>query len=280
LPKSNDKISVIIPTFNREKTLALAIRSVLEQTYPMFEVLVCDDGSTDNSENIVLAFNDPKVKWIPGQPSGRPAVPRNRGIKLSSGDWIAFLDSDDSWHAEKIEKQLQLSIERNCSAVCSNAYRLVKGLENQLYFKQVDSVITFEELAFTNKIICSSALIHRSIIKKIGFFPEESNFRAIEDYYFWLKVATYTNWGYCQDGLVNYKDDPENSIRSEGRSEKEQIVTVLEGYLQWNNVQYSKEYIIAKKAMSKLIQKKQFDFKIVLKYLCKSSIKFWRSFRK
>jgi teichuronic acid biosynthesis glycosyltransferase TuaG len=267
LPKSNDKISVIIPTFNREETLTLAIRSALEQTYPVLEVLVCDDGSTDNSEKIVKSFNDPKVKWIPGQHFGRPAIPRNRGIKLSTGDWIAFLDSDDSWNAEKIEKQLQISIENNLSAVCSNAIRLMDGLENQLYLNKVSKIINFDDLVLENKIICSSALIHRSIIKKIGFFPEESNFRAIEDYSYWLKAATYTNWGYSRDGLVNYKDDPENSIRSEGRSEKEQKFTILEGYLEWNNNQNSKEFITVKKAVSKLSEENHFSFLIKLKQL-------------
>jgi teichuronic acid biosynthesis glycosyltransferase TuaG len=259
------KVSVIIPTYNRGHTLLNAITSVLLQTHPIHEILVCDDGSTDNSEMIVNSFKDPKIKWIPGQHSGRPAIPRNRGIKLSAGDWIAFLDSDDSWNADKIEKQLQLSIESNCSAICSNAIRLVDGFENQLYLNIVNKTITFDDLVFVNKIICSSVLIHRSIIKKIGFFPEELNFRAIEDYYFWLKAATYTKWGYCQDGLVNYKDDPENSIRSEGRSEKEQKVTVLEGYLQWNNKQNSKEFISVKKAVSELSKEKHFNFLIRLK---------------
>jgi len=259
------KVSVIIPTYNRGHTLLNAINSALTQTHPVHEILVCDDGSTDNSEKIVNSVKDQKVKWIPGKPSGRPAIPRNRGIKLSTGDWIAFLDSDDSWHAEKIEKQLQLSIEINCSAVCSNAFRFVNGLGNHLYLKQVDAIITFDDLLFANKIICSSALIHRSIIKKIGFFPEESNFRAIEDYYFWLKAATYTNWAYCHDGLVNYKDDPENSIRSEVRSEKEQKTTVLNGYLLWNNNQNSKEFMSVKKAISKLSQEKQLNLLIRVK---------------
>jgi glycosyltransferase involved in cell wall biosynthesis len=254
------EISVIIPTYNREKTLALAIRSVLEQTYPVYEVLVCDDGSTDNSENIVLAFNDPKVKWITGPPSGRPAVPRNRGIKLSTGDWIAFLDSDDSWSAEKIEKQLELSIGKNCFAACSNAFRLVKGLENQLYFKHVNPIITFDDLIFINKIICSSALIHSSVIKKVGFFREELNFSDCDDYSYWLKTATYTNWAYCHEGLVNYRDDPKNSLRSESRSEKEQKLTVLEDYLQYNKNQTSKEYNSAKKAYLKLIEENEIDF--------------------
>jgi glycosyltransferase involved in cell wall biosynthesis len=260
------KVSVIIPTYNRGHTLLNAINSVLTQTHPIHEILVCDDGSTDNSEKIVKSFKDPKVKWIPGKHVGRPAIPRNRGIKISTGDWIAFLDSDDSWNSEKIEKQLQISFERNCSAICSNAFRLVDGLENQLYLNKVNKIITFDDLVLANKIICSSALIHRSLIKKIGFFPEESNFRAIEDYFFWLKAATYTKWGYCKEGLVNYKDDPENSIRSEGKSEKEQKHTILEGYLHWNNNQYSKEFISVKIALAELTKEKQVNFLERLKF--------------
>lgn len=90
-------VSVIIPTWNRELRLKKTIESVLVQTLFPLEILVCDDGLTDNTFEIVKSLNHSKVKWILGEHSGLPAVARNRGIRESKGEWLAFLDSDDWW---------------------------------------------------------------------------------------------------------------------------------------------------------------------------------------
>ena len=118
-------ISVVIPTFNRAATLGKAIRSALEQTFPPLEVLICDDGSTDKSREIVESINDSRVRWIDGEHGGRPGIPRNRGIRASRGEWLAFLDSDDEWLPEKLEKQLTHANKMGCDAVCSNAIRYI-----------------------------------------------------------------------------------------------------------------------------------------------------------
>ena len=91
-------VSVIIPTWNRAHTLPRAIESVLSQSLPILEVLICDDGSTDGTAEAVMAMarQDPRIRWLPGERGGRPAIPRNRGIRESRGEWLAFLDSDDA----------------------------------------------------------------------------------------------------------------------------------------------------------------------------------------
>jgi teichuronic acid biosynthesis glycosyltransferase TuaG len=254
------KVSVIIPTYNRADTLKAAIKSALEQSYPVHEVLVCDDGSTDSTHDFVLSFNDERVKWIPGDHAGRPALPRNRGIKFSSGNWLAFLDSDDTWHFEKIQTQYNLLKNLNCKAVCSNALRIVNGEPSNIYFAEGNSTITFKDLIISNKVICSSALIEKSIVLKIGFFSEDLKFKAIEDYSYWLKAATYTDWGYCHEALVNYSDDPKNSIRSNIRSEHEQRITIFEEYINWNVNSKSFERTMAKKARRQLYYMKWYHF--------------------
>src|SRR5512143_1318657 len=105
----SNAVSVIIPTWNRGDTILGAIRSALEQSHPVREVLVCDDGSTDGSEAIVHALSDFRVKWLPGAHGGMPAVPRNRGVEASESEWIAFLDSDDRWSPEKLECQIAIA---------------------------------------------------------------------------------------------------------------------------------------------------------------------------
>lgn len=99
----NLQVSVVIPTYNRENTIESSVRSALNQTYPVEEVLVCDDGSTDHTESIVRSIEDDRVKWLPGRHWGRPAPPRNRGLQVATGQWLAFLDSDDEWDNNKVE---------------------------------------------------------------------------------------------------------------------------------------------------------------------------------
>ncbi|MFY9338906.1 MAG: glycosyltransferase family A protein [Methanosarcina flavescens] len=97
------EISVIIPTWNRAETLGKAISSALNQTLSPYEVLVCGvDGSPD--QKVVNSINDPRVRWIEGGKDGLASIPRNIGIKASKGEWLAFLDSDDEWLPEKLEK--------------------------------------------------------------------------------------------------------------------------------------------------------------------------------
>lgn len=100
-------VSVVVPVWNREGTIERAIRSALEQTQPPLEVIVCDDGSTDGTADILrrLAREDPRVRVISAGRSGGPAAPRNRGLGHAEGEWVAFLDSDDEWLPGKLQVQ-------------------------------------------------------------------------------------------------------------------------------------------------------------------------------
>ena len=101
-------VSVIIPTYNREKLIARSVESVLSQTYSDLECIVVDDNSTDNTQQVVEAINDPRVRYVK-LPEGKGANPaRNYGVSIAKGEWIAFQDSDDVWMEKKLEKQLSL----------------------------------------------------------------------------------------------------------------------------------------------------------------------------
>uniref|UniRef100_A0A6M3L529 Putative glycosyltransferase n=1 Tax=viral metagenome TaxID=1070528 RepID=A0A6M3L529_9ZZZZ len=100
-------VSVVIPTYNRAHLIGRTIRSVLSQTYRDFEIIIVDDGSTDNTEDVVMAFGDQRIRYIRLNENSRTAsVPRNKGIEAATGDYIAFLDSDDEWKPGKLEKQI------------------------------------------------------------------------------------------------------------------------------------------------------------------------------
>jgi len=227
-----DKVSVIIPTWNRAATIVSAVNSALSQTFPVHEVLVCDDGSTDNSRELVLALGDGRVKWIDGERAGRPAIPRNTGIRESSGEWLAFLDSDDEWLPLKLEKQMAALADSCCKACCSNAYKVKPGSERTLFSACTGTTIGYNDLTESNAVICSSAVIHASIIEKIGLFPEQEMLKAIEDYAFWLRVSTQTDFVFLQEPLLLYLDSVD-SIRVFEHDTWKQRRNIFSDFLKW-----------------------------------------------
>ena len=234
------EVSVIIPTWNRAELLGTAVRSALAQTVPPIEVLVCDDGSTDGSEEAIRALGDGRVRWIPGERGGRPAIPRNRGIRESRGEWLAFLDNDDEWLPDKLERQLHQAGQLGCRAVCSNAARVIpeKGAQGD-YLAFAGDRIGFDDLLAVNRVICSSAIIHRTVFAAVAGFPEAAALKALEDYALWLRVATVTDFGYCSAPLLVYRDDSGNSVRREGVTVWQQRKAVFADFLAWgenNNV--------------------------------------------
>jgi teichuronic acid biosynthesis glycosyltransferase TuaG len=229
-------ISVIIPTWNRAQHLAAAISSVLEQTIPPDEVLVCDDGSTDGSEEVVRGIGDGRVKWVPGPRGGRPAIPRNRGLAVSNGEWVAFLDSDDRWVPERLEKQLVCAESNGCLAVSSNALRVdPEGRPSGHVVSWTRARITFRDLLKTNQVICSSAIIRRSLLDKAVGFPEQRELTACEDYALWLRVSTQTDFAFVAEPLVIYRDDPAVSIRNANPDALTVKKKVLNDFLNWAN---------------------------------------------
>lgn len=229
-------VSVIIPTWNRAHTLAGAIQSVLDQTVPALEILVCDDGSTDNSQGVVRGFENEKVVWIAGEHGGLPALPRNRGLAKARGEWVAFLDSDDEWLPEKLEIQLTALVQSKAKAACSNAFRVLPMAPTQplpFFPESSGKLFTLDELLTTNGVICSSSLVHRSVLTVTGGFPESPSLKAIEDYALWLRVACLTPILYLSEPLVRYYDNPRESIRQDDIPPHEQRIRILQAAHQW-----------------------------------------------
>ena len=122
-------ISVIIPTYNRKTYLLRAIKSVLEQTYSNFEILVMDDGSTDGTVDVIKGINDSRLVYDWSVNWGGPAQPRNRGLKKANGEFIAFLDSDDWWSETKLEESL-LNIKQSEADLVYHDLYIVKDKKN------------------------------------------------------------------------------------------------------------------------------------------------------
>lgn len=260
-------VSVIIATWNRSASLERAIRSALCQTHSPLEVLVCDDGSIDDTEQVVRSIRDSRVVWLPGERAGRPAVPRNRGIRASQGEWIAFLDDDDLWLPEKIERQLLGAARFSAQAVCSDAWRVGPGsVGSELMIGGVGCRLTFSDLLRGNGVICSSMMVKKEIFKMASGFPEHPNLAAIEDYALWLRIADITAIAYVASPLLNYFDSPETSIRSKGITVYQQRKMVMNDFIAWRSgarFRYSSSQL---KAMMRLtvewVQQSLKDFKL------------------
>jgi len=213
------RLSVIIPTYNRASLVRAAVDSALRQSVPPHEVLVCDDGSTDDTAALLRqVFADvPKVKVLSLPHSGLPAVARNAGIAAASGEWLGFLDSDDVWLPEKTARQwAAIQAQPAIGLVCANAFVARHGddpHERPTLLREVPTgEVTLARLLEENVVITSSALVKRRLLVAAGAFSARQELRAIEDYELWLRMATLAPVHYLGDPLVIYQNDTADSV--------------------------------------------------------------------
>jgi len=273
-------VSIIIPTYNRGKYIREAIQSVLNQTYQNFEIIVSDDGSTDNTKEVVESFNDRRIKYFWNKNSGLPAVARNIGIKKSSGKYIAFLDSDDLWLAKKLEKQInEFEKNENIGLVCSHR---IYFDEKKEWIKKIninDKDFTFKSLFIRNKVTCSTVIVKRSIFDNIGLFNECTKLQAGEDYEMWLRIANSYRIKYIQEPLVKYRHHS-NVIRKNFVERVNMLLAIYESLLDSNIISNNLYELITEvlnfqKVSLMLVLK---DKKINLKKIIDTKMEFWNKY--
>ncbi|MBW2593833.1 MAG: glycosyltransferase [Deltaproteobacteria bacterium] len=185
--KKNPLISVIIPTYNRAWVLAEAIDSVLAQDYKNFELIVVDDGSTDNTSDLLDTYSN-KLKPIRQINAGVSAA-RNRGIVEALGDFLAFLDSDDTWLPQKLSRQMDFFIRRPEALICQTQEIWIRNnvrVNPRKYHKKPSGMI-FEPSLDLCLVSPSAVMIKKELFKDIGCFDE--SLPACEDYDLWLRVG-------------------------------------------------------------------------------------------
>ncbi|MBW8001726.1 MAG: glycosyltransferase family 2 protein [Planctomycetes bacterium] len=198
-------VSVIIPTYNRVDDLVIAIESVQMQTFKDLEIIVVDDGSTDNTKQVVASHTicDGRIRYIDmGRNSGCPVHPRNTGCANAKGKYLAFLDSDDLWEPEKLK--LQVWYLEVTGEVFSYHNMLVKYVDvgrSELWSKMSTcfSGEVFEVLLRKNFVPTSSVLIRSSVYNEFG--PMDWKFKISHDWDLWLKVASKYQFHYIPDNL-------------------------------------------------------------------------------
>jgi glycosyltransferase involved in cell wall biosynthesis len=216
------EVSVIIPTYNRANWIIDAVASVIAQDFSDYEILVVDDGSTDDTCERLAVFGN-KVRTIRMEHSGLPARARNRGVEASQGSYFAFLDSDDRWHPNKLARQLELIHNHPEAGLCCTNAEIRKngqtGAKETCYPSQPDFVgDALSTLISNNFIIASSVVIRRDLLENQGGFYEGNAVRALEDYDLWLQAAARTQIGYLSTPLVVYNDRPQESLRSQRKA--------------------------------------------------------------
>lgn len=174
-------VSIIMPSYNSSKTIEKSINSVIEQSYPFWELIVVDDCSSDATRTILEGVRDSRVKFFSLQEnSGSPVTPRNVAIKKATGDYIAFLDSDDYWLPNKLLLQLSLMHEKN-SLVCHGSYYRLRGETRSLM--QAKDFVDYKDMLSGNKIGNLTGLYNCRVIGKV--FQEHIGH---EDYLMWLNI--------------------------------------------------------------------------------------------
>ena len=201
------KVSVIIPVYNAEKYIAATVQSVLSQTYENFEIIIVDDGTPDNSVKVCQQFDDARIKIIHQQNKGLPGA-RNTGIRHAQGDYLAFLDADDIWLPEKLEKHVEHLNNSPTVGIsfCYSAFINEQGNSTGIYQKPRKLYdITPSYVLCRNPVgNGSAAVIRRKVFEDIKF--QDNLYGTLEDFYFderlrraediecWLRISIKTHW--------------------------------------------------------------------------------------
>jgi glycosyltransferase, family 2 len=198
-----EKVSIIVPMYNAEKFIGKTIESVLAQTYQNWEMLIMNDVSTDNSLAIVSMYakKDERIKIVNTEKNVGVVKGRNFLIDLASGKYIAFLDADDYWHNEKLEKQIKFMKEKNASISCTE-YTRVKENEEKINDVIIKEEISYNDMLKNNYLGCLTVIYDAKKIGKRYFKELEKN----EDYVLWLEIVKDVNTIYgLKENLAYYR---------------------------------------------------------------------------
>ena len=193
-------ISIVIPTYNHANFIAKALKSVINQTYKNWEIIIIDNQSVDETYEIINKFHDPRIKYFKISNNGVIAKSRNLGIKVSKGEWIAFLDSDDWWTEDKLEiclgkinKKIDFIYHSYEVVNKSKSFLKKKLIKGRQLKKPVLNDLLISTIIKGNPICNSSVIIRKNILFKIGGLNENKSLVGSDDYNTWLRVANITD---------------------------------------------------------------------------------------
>lgn len=187
-----EKVSVILPTYNRAYILKKSIQSVLEQSYENLELIIVDDGSTDETVSLVESMRDERIRFVQITQNQGAAGARNYGLQYVTGDYVAFEDSDDFWRPDKLRLQVE-ELQKKQAGFCYHKMQYDFG-EGKTAILPGDDIGSdkkngdiFAQLLYENMVGCPTLLVRRECVEEIGGF--DTDFKALEDYDFVLRLA-------------------------------------------------------------------------------------------
>lgn len=204
----NTLVSIVTPVYNSEKYLVDNITSVKAQTHTNWEHILVDDCSTDSSEALIKSFQekDPRIKYHRLVSNSGAGIARNKAIEMAGGSYIAFLDSDDQWHPEKLEKQLNF-MKKNAYHFTFTDYDMVdeEGQKLSKYIK-CKPVVTYKSALYKNPIGCLT------VMYDVDFFDKQymPSIRKRQDYGLWLILLKKTNGYGLNECLASYRTGNES----------------------------------------------------------------------
>ncbi len=206
------KVSVVIPAYNSMLYLPETVESVLKQTFSDFEVLIVNDGSSDQIVEWASGLVDPRVKLISQENQGTPGA-RNTGIAHAQGEYVAFLDADDLWEPTKLEKQVRC-LEDNPAVGLVNTWTVLVdqlGLPTGKVATPQAEGDVWKQISVYQFLICSSVLVRRCCFETVGLF--DRNLLFSEDWDLWIRIASHYSFAVIKQPLVRYRVHPNNKSK-------------------------------------------------------------------
>jgi len=201
-------VSIVLPTYNRSHCIHRAIKSVIEQTFADWELIIVDNSSTDTTLKIISTFSDERIFTFNIHNNGIVAKSRNLGIQLSRGKYIALLDSDDWWATEKLEIALR-QLELGSDVVYHDLYSISKlpAVEKKhlrVATRVLNSPVFIDLLTNGNALANSSVVVRRNLLEEIGGFSEEKDLVGSEDFDGWMRISKLTDQFYKLEPILGY----------------------------------------------------------------------------
>ncbi len=239
-----DKVSIIIPVYNAEKFIGKAIESVLSQTYENWEILVMNDNSTDKSYEIIKEYadRDSRIRVVNTEKNIGVVKGRNRLTEIAEGEYIAFLDADDYWREDKLEKQLFFMKEGGLPISCTEYTRVTEG-EIPINPIKIKKEITYEDLLKNNYLGCLTVIYNVKSLGKRYFKERNKN----EDYVLWLEIIKDTGKIYgLKENLGFYRvlDNSRSSNKVAAAKVRWEIYRKVEGLSLIKSAYYFAHYVL------------------------------------
>lgn len=207
-----DLVSIIVPVYNAERFLEETINSVLNQTYSNWELLLINDCSKDNSKDIYSKYkNDKRIKWFDQEKNGGAALARNKGIELSQGKFLCFLDADDLWEKEKLEKQINFMTEKDCAFSFTGYEFASESGEPNGTKVFIPEKINYKKALKNTTIWTSTVMFDMSKLSKDDIYMP--NVKS-EDTACWWKVLKKIDYAYGLNEILSYYRRTAGSLSS------------------------------------------------------------------